>query len=184
MSFARVRAIVVAGLLAVAAAVLVTVAVVRDSQAGAVAGGCPAGAVRANVRLPDDNQQVIVKVFNGSGTPGRAVTVSEDFRNRRFTTEKPAESRKKVDGVAVLRYGPEAVGKAWLVRAYFLNQADAQYDPGRKGPVVDVVVGEGFQQLATFTEVSQSLVELGEPKLPPGACVEPSTQRAMTKWAW
>ncbi|MGA5300439.1 LytR C-terminal domain-containing protein [Nucisporomicrobium flavum] len=169
-SRARARALVLAGLLAVAAAVLVTVAVVRDSQAGAVADRCPAGAVRADVRLPADNQQVTVRVYNGSGTPGLAKTVSADFRNRRFTTEKPAESRKKVDGVAVLRYGPEAVGRAWLVRAYFLNQADVRYDPRRKGPVVDVVVGAGFLQLATFTEVSQALVALGEPEVPPGAC--------------
>ncbi|UQU68645.1 LytR C-terminal domain-containing protein [Couchioplanes caeruleus] len=176
MNFARVRAVVLAGLLAVAAAVLVTVAVVRDSQAGAVAGGgCPDGAVRADVRLPDDNQQVTVRVYNGSRIPGLARSVSEDFRNRRFGTGRPAESRTKVDGVAVLRYGPDAVGRAWLVRAYFLDQADAQYDPRRKGPVVDVVVGAGFRQLATFTEVSQSLVALGEPELPPGACPAPRT---------
>ena len=73
-----------------------------------------------------------------------------------------------------MRYGPEAVGSAWLLRAYFLNQADAQYDAKRKGVVVDVVIGSSFQQLATTTEVNQSLVELGEPELPVGACVAPA----------
>ena len=170
------RAIVVAGALAVAAVISVAIALVRDSQAGAVASGCPAGAVTADVTLPDDTQQVTVKVYNGSTRPGLAGEVTDDFRNRRFTTEKPAENRNKVDDVAVIRYGPEAVGKAWLVRAYLLNQADVHYDARRKGAVVDVVVGEGFQQLATFTEVSQSLVELGEPKLPPGACRGPAAK--------
>jgi len=174
MSLTRVRAIVVAGVLAAAALILATIAIVRDSQAGTVASACPEGAVRADLTLPKENGQVTVKVYNGSGVPGRAVKVTDDFKNRRFTTEKPAENKSKVDDVAIIRYGPEAVGDAWVVRAYFLNQAEAEYDARRKGVVVDVVIGEGFQQLATFTEVSQSLVELGAPKVPPGACRGPA----------
>ena len=174
MSFARVRALVVVGVLAVAAVVFVVVALVRDTQGDAdLGGGCPDGAVMANVTLPDDPDQVTVRVFNGTKTAGLADSVTNEFKNRRFKTQKPAENKKKVDGVAVMRYGPEAVGSAWLLRAYFLNQADVQYDAKRKGGVVDVVVGSGFQQLATTTEVNQSLVELGEPEVPLGACVAP-----------
>jgi hypothetical protein len=175
MSFARVRALVVVGVLAVAAVVFVVVAVVRDTQGDAVAGGgCPDGSVMANVTLPDEPDQVTVKVYNGTKKAGLADSVTNEFKNRRFKTQKPAENKKKVDGVAVMRYGPEAVGSAWLLRAYFLNQADVQYDAKRKGAVVDVVVGDGFQQLATTTEVNQSLVELGEPEVPLGACVAPA----------
>ena len=55
MSFARVRALVVVGVLAVAAIVFVVVALVRDSQGGAVNGEkCPAGAPMADVTLPDE----------------------------------------------------------------------------------------------------------------------------------
>ncbi|OJF10917.1 LytR C-terminal domain-containing protein [Couchioplanes caeruleus] len=174
MSFARVRALVVVGVLAVAAVVFVVVALVRDTQGGTVAdGGCPDGSVMANVTLPDLPQQVTVKVYNGTDQPGLADNVTNEFKNRRFQTQKPAENNKKVDGVAVMRYGPEAVGSAWLLRAYFLNQADVQYNPKRKGGVVDIVIGSEFQQLATTTEVNQSLVELGEPQVPPGACPAP-----------
>jgi len=178
MSFARVRALVVVGVLAVAAVVFVVVALVRDTQGGAVAdGGCPKGSVMANVKLPDDPQEVTVEVFNGTDQQGLAERVTNDFKNRRFQTRKPGEKnekgQKKVEGVAVLRYGPEAVGSAWLLRAYFLNQADPQYNPKRKGAVVDIVIGEQFQQLATTTEVNQSLVELSEPQVPPGACPAP-----------
>jgi hypothetical protein len=178
MSFARVRALVVVGVLAVAAVVFVVVALVRDTQSDAVAeGGCPDGAVMANVTLPDDPDQVTVKVFNGTKTAGLGDSVSNEFKNRRFKTVKPGtkeENKTKVDGVAVMRYGPEAVGAAWLLRAYFLNQADVQYNAKRKGAVVDVIIGKGFQQLATTTEVNQSLVELGEPEVPLGACVAPA----------
>jgi len=40
------------------------------------------------------------------------------------------------------------------------------------------VIGNGFRQLATTTEVNQSLVEVGEPTLPPGACVKPVKKKA------
>jgi hypothetical protein len=173
MSFARVRALVVVGVLAVAAVVFVVVALVRDTQSDAVSGGCPDGSVMANVTLPDDPEQVTIKVYNGTKIAGKADAVTTEFKNRKFRTEKPAENKKKVDGVAVMRYGPEAVGSAWLLRAYFLDEADVQYDAKRKGAVVDIVIGTGFQQLATTTEVNQSLVQLGEPEVPLGACVAP-----------
>jgi hypothetical protein len=170
MSFARVRALVVVGVLAVAAVVFVVVALVRDTQGDAVANGCPAGSVLANITLPNKPEQVTVKIYNGTDTDGLADSVTNDFKNRGFKTQKPAENKKKVDGVAVMRYGPEAVGSAWLLRAYFLDQAETQYDAKRKGAVVDIVVGADFAQLATTTEVNQSLAGSGEPELPPGAC--------------
>ena len=46
---------------------------------------------------------------------------------------------------------------------------------------MDIVVGSGFKQLATSTEVNQSLVELGEPDLPPGACAAPEEKAADAK---
>ena len=67
MSFARVRALVVVGVLALAAVIFVVTALVRDSQGGATKGkGCPAGAPLADVTLPDDPAEVTVKVYNGT----------------------------------------------------------------------------------------------------------------------
>jgi hypothetical protein len=177
MSFARVRALIVIGVLAVAAIVFVIIALVRDSQHDLIANGCPAGSVMADVSLPDEPSQVTVKVFNGTNRVGLADAISNEFANRKFKTQKPAEDKKKFTGVAQLRYGPAAIGSAQLLRAYFLNQldkADLQYDPKRKGNVVDVVIGSRYQSLATTTEVNQSLVEIGVPVLPPGACALPA----------
>jgi hypothetical protein len=174
MSFARVRALVVIGVLAVAAIVFVIVALIRDTQRHAVAGeSCPPGAPLATVQLPDDPSEVTIKVLNGTKTPNLAQSVTNDFKNRRFKTQQPDEDKKRVKDVAVIRYGPEAVGNAQLLEAYFLGQATPEYNPKRKGAVVDIVVGSQFQQLATSTEVNQSLVELGEPQVPPGACPAP-----------
>jgi LytR cell envelope-related transcriptional attenuator len=175
MSFARVRALIVVGVLAVAAVVFVIVALVRDSQRDAVAGeSCPPGAPLANVQLPDKPEQVTIKVLNGTDTPNLAQSVTNDFKNRRFKTQQPAEDKKRVKTVAVIRYGPETVGAAQLLEAYFLGQATPEYNAKRKGAVVDIVIGSQFRQLATSTEVNQSLVELGEPQVPPGACAAPA----------
>lgn len=182
MSFARVRALVVIGVLAVAAVVFVVVALVRDTQSDAVAGdGCPDGAPRANVTLPDDPDEVKVRVLNGTKEAGKADKVTNDFKNRGFVMQKPGESKSKFERIAIIRYGPKAVGDAQLLKAYFLGKALPQYNAKRTDDIVEIVVGAGFQQLATSTEVNQSLVELGEPEVPPGACAAPPEKDANAK---
>jgi hypothetical protein len=175
MSFARVRALVVVAALTVAAVIFVIVAVVRDSQSGAAtAEGCPEGFVLADIRLPEP-KEVKIKIFNASGVPGMGQRVAEDFRNREFQVDKTVTNASKaVNGIAVLRFGPEAYGSAHLLRAYFLDEADQQYDLKRKGVVVDVIIGSDFQQLGTTTEVNQSIGALGNPVLPEGACAADS----------
>ena len=178
MSFARVRALVVIGVLAVAAIVFVVVALVRDTQGGVIAGGCPEGAPLANVTLPDDPDQVKVKILNGTSQAGLADKVTNDFKNRGFATQKPGVSRNKFNRIAIITYGPKAVGDAQLLKAYFLGKAKPRYVAKRTTDVVDIVIGSEFQQLATSTEVNQSLVELGEPEVPPGACAAPAEEAA------
>ncbi|MFF5171042.1 LytR C-terminal domain-containing protein [Micromonospora sp. NPDC000089] len=167
------RALVVVGLLAVIALVFVVVALVKDTQGKAgLAGGCPDGWPLADVRLRN-NQDVKINVYNGTNQPGRAADVADDFRNRKFQVKKVANAPSGVDGVAVLRYGPKGVGSAHLLRAYFLNNADPKYDAKRTDDTVDVILGSSFQQLATTTEVNQSLGDLGAPVAPDGSCPMP-----------
>jgi ABC-type Na+ efflux pump permease subunit len=175
MSFARVRALVIVGALLLLALVFIVVALVRDTQAGQqVAGGCQDGQVAVNAELPD-NKDVKINVYNGTQTQGLAEIVGTDFANRKFQVLKKANDplHKKIDAVAVLRYGPKGLGAAQLLRAYFLDEADSEFDRNRKDGVVDVVIGDKYQQLATTTEVSQALAALGRPSLPPGTCIGP-----------
>lgn len=175
MSFARVRALVVVGVLAVAAIVFVVVTLVRDSQRGlSNSGACPAGAPFADIRLPEDPVDVTVKVYNGTSRAGLAEQVTTEFQNRRFTVKNPGKSKTKFDGVAEIRFGPETAGDAQLLRAYFLAQSKMVYNAKRTGDVIDIVIGDQFQQLATTTEVNQSLGAMGEPTLPPGSCLKPA----------
>jgi hypothetical protein len=170
MSFARVRAFVVVGVLGVAALVFVVIALLKDTQTGARAGSaCPDGAVRVNASLIRP-EEIKVRVLNGTGQADFANQVNEEFKNRKFQVQKPGNAKKVENEVAVLRYGPKTLGAGQLLRAYFLNRADFQFDPNRKDDVVDVIIGPDFQALATQTEVNQSIGELGEPSLPPGTC--------------
>lgn len=172
MSFARVRALVVVGLLSIFALVFVVVALIRDSQTGGEAlADCPSGYKRANLTLREP-KDIKINVYNATESQGLASSVAQDFENRKFQVEKKGNDplKKGVDGVAVLRYGPKAVGSWHLLRAYFLDEAEPEYDPEREDEVVDVVLGTGFRQLATTTEVHQALVELGRPELPPQTC--------------
>jgi len=172
MSFARVRALVIVGAMVLSAVVFVVVALVRDTQGGMTeAEGCPQGYVVANVRMREQ-KDVKINVYNATDIPGLASRVATDFRNRKFQVvgEGNDPLKKTVDGVAELRFGPKAFGSGHLLRAYFLDQAKVEYDPQREDDVVDVVLGNAFQQLATTTEVNQSLVELGKPQLPAQTC--------------
>ncbi len=90
------RAFGVVILLAVAAVVVAAVVLVRDSRADAVAGrSCPPDATRVDLTLPREAAQVKIRVRNGTRTAGAADRVSDDFRNRGFRTQPPAESKGK-----------------------------------------------------------------------------------------
>jgi hypothetical protein len=170
MSFARVRALVLVGVLAVLALAFVVTALVRDTQRGTAAGAvCPAGFKRANVALREP-KDVKINVYNATDTVGLAGNVATDFKNRKFQIVKQGNETKRVDGVAVLRYGPKGVASAHLLKAYFLDEAQPEYDPNREDDTVDVVIGNSYTQLATTTEVNQALSGLGAPSPPPGTC--------------
>jgi hypothetical protein len=171
MTFARVRALVVLGTLGVLALVFIVVAVVRDTQSSGAdpAAKCKEGSIRANIALREP-KDVKIRVFNGTDVQGRARALADEFANQDFQVVQTGNAKSRVDDVGLLRYGPKAVGSAHLLRAYFLDEATPQFDAKRTDDVVDVVIGNGFKQLATSTEMKQALVELGGPELPPGAC--------------
>lgn len=181
MSFARLRALVLVGALFVCALVLVGTALVKDSQSSAgTAAECPPGHVPVDLRLPDE-KEIKINVYNATDRQGLAESIANEFENREFIvvnkkTIKQANDplKKRVDGVAELRYGPKAHGAAWVLQAYFLGEADLKIDLQRTDDVVDVVLGNKFRQLGTTTAVNQALAANGFPTLPPGTCAASS----------
>ena len=107
---------------------------------------CPAGQVPASLTVPAE-EQVKVNVFNSTATVNLAASAVEDLRNRRFDVgtigNDPADLTKEV---ALLRYGPKAVGAAYLLRAYLLDdRVTLAFDIDRQNSEVDLVLGGQFR---------------------------------------
>ncbi len=175
MTFTRVRAIIFVAVLFVTAGVVVIMAVNKDTQTKPVAEGCAIGEIPANIKVPE-RDQVTINVFNGTPRSGLAEQIGGEFKNRGFQVAKTetAADGKQYDQIAVITYGPSGIGAAWLVSAYFLgDEAEMDYQAERQGSDVDVLLGSKFQQLATSTEVNQSIAAKGSPRLEPGTCEAP-----------
>jgi hypothetical protein len=175
MTFARVRALIVVAVLFITAGVVVIMAIGRDTQTSAgVQDTCDGtGLVPAKIKMPEKRGDVVLNVINGTGKVGLAEQVSTEFQNRGFKVNDPKSQPpgEPTDEIAIVRFGPEAIGKAWYVSAFFLvDEAKMELDLKRKGAEVDIVVGSAFQQLATTTEVNQSIAAIGNPTLPKGTC--------------
>ena len=172
MTFTRVRALIFVAVLFVTAGVVVLMAINKDTQTRPVAEGCAEEEVPANIKVPE-RDQVTINVFNGTSRVGLADQIGGEFKNRGFQVAKTesADGSGVTDEIAVISYGPAGIGAAWLVSAYFLvEEATMDFQIERPGADVDVLLGGKFQQLATSTEVNQSIAAKGSPQLEPGTC--------------
>jgi hypothetical protein len=127
--------------------------------------------VPVDLSLPGELSQVRVFLYDASGVAGTAERVATELA--RFDYQVAGVSQYPegvVPEVAVLRYGPGAVGKAWLLWAYFPEPVRLELDVNRDDDTVDVVVGQAFIDLHTVTNVNQSLADRGRPTAPPGTC--------------
>ncbi|GAA1400119.1 sigma-70 family RNA polymerase sigma factor [Catellatospora coxensis] len=172
---ATATAVVVAFVLAVLTVTTPTakpvVPALGTSPSAALPPGCLPGQIPVDLALPDSESQVLVNVFNGTKAADLAENVSFDLRNRKFTIGTIGDETEHRDVVAVLRYGPQTVGEAQVLRAYLLVEpVELEFDPQRTTADVDLVVGGQFKQFATPTEMRQKIAQLGQPTLPPGTC--------------
>jgi RNA polymerase sigma-70 factor (sigma-E family) len=147
---------------------------VSPSPSPALPAGCQAGQVPVSLRLPDQESDVKVDVFNATNVAGLATTVASDLRDRKFiigqVNDAPDQRR---EDVAVIRYGPRTIGAAHLLNAYTLGEATMEFDLARTTDTVDLLVAERFRQLATSAEMRQAIALMGRPELPPGTCALP-----------
>lgn len=155
------------------------------ARAGAAPVVCPDGMIPVSVALPDE-PQIRLRVFNASSRPGVASYAASELELRGFKVEAserawdaapgslagadPEVAAGRNDYVALIRYGPSTVGAAWVVRAYFSNQAVAQFDPDHRGDAVDVMLGDGYASIPSRPEVNRYIAVLGPARPPAGTC--------------
>jgi hypothetical protein len=128
---------------------------------------CP---IPADLTLPGDPGEVVINVVGRSNRVGQ---VAVELGNRGYLTsgqEGFDPDSGQAGPVAVIRYGPRAIGAATLVRALVDGDAVMKFLPDREGRTVDLALGADFRGLASTTQVNQKLVTAGEPTRPPGIC--------------
>jgi LytR cell envelope-related transcriptional attenuator len=180
MNAARIRAIAIVGVLAIAAGVLTKVAISDDKQSRTnfTAKCAPHLVPVVTDPLPDYNQ-ITLKIYNGSKVPGQAKNLAAEFSHRNFKVEDVGahDDKPTISDVADLYYGPKTLAAAWVVRSEFLlsnpnvNQG-MYFNIKNTSNVVVVVIGTGFKELGAKTEVNQSIAALKLPSAPPGTCAD------------
>jgi hypothetical protein len=121
--------------------------------------------------------QINLKLYNGSGRAGAANTVAESLRHQGLHVAPVSVKDVKAvtDGTAQIYFGPKAFGAAWVMRSYFLmttkeDAAAMHFDVNEKSDVVTVVLGRNFKQLATPSDVREAMAVLSQPVAPAGTC--------------
>jgi hypothetical protein len=175
----RRAALVLATAVAVAVAAIPAGVSLRDGASGPGPGPggagtatpplCASGLIPARMDMPDESG-IVLRVFDATGGGGAAEAGTAELRRRGFVVASALPYDTTFAGVALIRYGPNAVGPAWVVQAYFLDGADLVFQLHNPEPEVDVILGRAFSSLATVTEVNQSIAANGQPPLPEGTC--------------
>jgi hypothetical protein len=172
VSIARVRALVVVGLLVVLAAVAAGWAIAKDRQTGASAGGTPCvrGTAPFVTTVPTSARRVRVNVYNATSQVGLATRVAKQLTDLGFTVDQVGNDplQGTVKAVAEIRYGPAGAGAAQLVRSRFPGAEPTLVT--RSDAAVDIVLGMLFEQVATDAVAQQELKRLGKPERPARLC--------------
>jgi LytR cell envelope-related transcriptional attenuator len=129
---------------------------------------CPSGQTPVHLRITDVGQ-VTVNVYNGTSQASLGTAVAQELASRRLKIGLVRAAENGPYPQTIIRFGPESVGAAWLLRAYFPD-AVSEFNVARPDVPVDVILGASFRNVPTVTEVNQGVAQLGRPVAPPGTC--------------
>ncbi|MEU0223417.1 LytR C-terminal domain-containing protein [Streptomyces sp. NPDC006284] len=112
--------------------------------------------------------QVTVNVLNATTRGGLAQKTADELKKRGFRVGEvgnaPKEYDKKVKGAGVL-LGPAASLKGALpVLGTQLPGAERRGEAARKGTAVDLIIGDGFRELAKRPDADAALARLSAPR--------------------
>lgn len=129
-----------------------------------------AGKPEKPAALPQPGK-IEVNVLNATARSGLAADTADELKKRGFkvgkVTNAPKSLDKKVKGNGLLMGATGAETTARLkVLSTHLTGADTRYDD-RKGPDVDLVIGDTFKKLAKEKDAAQTMAQLASPRPSP-----------------
>ncbi|MEU3843926.1 LytR C-terminal domain-containing protein [Streptomyces sp. NPDC028635] len=111
--------------------------------------------------------QITVNVFNATPRSGLAKQTADELKKRGFRIGEVGNATKqydkKVPGTAVLLGPASSLNSSLPVLATQLAGAERRTDAARKGPAVDLILGNTFKSLDAEPAAGQALTKLRTP---------------------
>lgn len=150
---------------AVAIAVVVVIVVVKmvggSGESTSEATATPSSSCSTVMAVAADElplpQKVRVNVYNASDVSGLASKTAKELTKRGFVIKEVANDPEGVaiEGIAVIRYGPQSRKRAELLAAYVPGAELVEVQ--RSGPKIDLAMGATFVGIAPQAEVDTAL---------------------------
>ncbi|MEV7993220.1 LytR C-terminal domain-containing protein [Streptomyces sp. NPDC086077] len=137
------------------------------TKAGCATKASPSPSAAAAVALPKPGA-VTVNVLNATTRSGLAKKTADELKKRGFRIGEvgnaPKQWDKKVKGTGLLIGPTSALNTALPVLATQLPGAERSADRARKGVAVDLIIGNGFKELAKKPAADRALATLTAPQ--------------------
>ncbi|MFG2359242.1 LytR C-terminal domain-containing protein [Streptomyces sp. NPDC048521] len=140
----------------------------KKSSASGTAANCRTEAAHATraVALPKPGT-ITVNVYNATKRSGLAKNTADELKKRGFKIgdvgNASKEFDKKVKGTGILLGPASARNTSLPVLATQLTGAETRVDAGRKGAVLDLILGNGFKALDKQASADHALAQLSAP---------------------
>ncbi|MEU3890649.1 LytR C-terminal domain-containing protein [Streptomyces sp. NPDC029041] len=120
--------------------------------------------------LPEP-RTITVNVLNATTRGGLAKKTADELKKRGFKIgdvgNAPQQYDKKVKGTGLLLGPAAALDTALPVLGTQLPGAERRTEAARKGAAVDLLIGDGFKELAKKPDADRALAELATPEPAP-----------------
>ncbi|MFG3662198.1 LytR C-terminal domain-containing protein [Streptomyces sp. NPDC047706] len=137
------------------------------TKAGCATKASPSPSAAVAVTVPKPGA-VTVNVLNATTRSGLAKRTADELKKRGFTIGEvgnaPKQWDKKVKGTGLLIGPTSALNTALPVLATQVPGAERSTDRARKGPAVDLIIGDGFKELAKKPAADRALAALTAPQ--------------------
>ncbi|WP_338785405.1 LytR C-terminal domain-containing protein [Streptomyces sp. DG1A-41] len=122
--------------------------------------------------LPEP-RTITVNVLNATTRSGLAKKTADELKKRGFKIgdvgNAPQQYDKKVKGPGVLLGPASALDTSLPVLGTQLPGAERRTEAARKGAAVDLVIGDGFKELAKKPDADRALTKLARPEPAPSS---------------